>query len=118
MSLPPYLTRLLHAGVASRYRSKDGDRIWTKSLDLPLALIPDSAHDPGMVTDEKAFRTPYELGSTGGLGRRFKDRGSRLKLLRSPYSHSIINGTVKPLPRLELRSAGSIFTVRFTVSLI
>ena len=40
-----------------------------------------------------------------------------LDIVPDNYCHSIINGTVKSLPRLELRSAGSDFTVRYTVTL-
>lgn len=34
------------------------------------------------------------------------------------HSHSIINGICKPLSHLEVRSASSTFTVRFTVNFI
>jgi len=38
--------------------------------------------------------------------------------LKDPYSHSIINGTSNQLSYIEVFSATSIFTVRFTVNLI
>jgi hypothetical protein len=38
-----------------RMEFTSGDRDRTKSLDSPLALMPDSVHDPGMVTEGNRY---------------------------------------------------------------